>query len=90
MRMVDDYGTFEEAVAKAGSRARELAYLLRKLVAEVMPTVVEVPWPKMRMASPCLVFAFPNPLKTQVENSISHYTTVELNPLRVGRVGGRP
>jgi hypothetical protein len=51
MRTIDDYGTFETAVAKAGAPARELAYLLRKLVIEVMPNVVEVPWPKMRMAS---------------------------------------
>ena len=51
MRTIGDYGTFEDAVAKAGARARELAYQLRKLVAAVMPDVVEVPWPKMRMAS---------------------------------------
>jgi hypothetical protein len=51
VRTIDDYGTFEDAVAKAGARARELAYQLRKLVAAVMPDVVEVPWPKMRMAS---------------------------------------
>ena len=46
-----DYGTFEDAVANASDHARELASLLRKLVIRVMPEVVEVPWPKMRMAS---------------------------------------
>jgi hypothetical protein len=51
MQTVDDYGTFEDAVAKAGPKARDLAFQLRALVAEVMPNVVEVPWPKMRMAS---------------------------------------
>jgi hypothetical protein len=51
MRTIDDYGTFEDAVAKAGAHARELAYLLRKLVAKIMPEVVEVPWPRMRIAS---------------------------------------
>src|SRR5207248_11062184 len=51
MRTIDDYGTFEDAVAKAGTHARELAYQLRALVAAVMPAVVEVPWPRMRMAS---------------------------------------
>src|SRR5262245_13297350 len=51
MRTVDDYGTFEDAVAKASAHARELAYQLRKLVVNVLPNVVEVPWPKMRMAS---------------------------------------
>jgi hypothetical protein len=51
MRSIEDYGTFEDAVAKAGAPARELAYQLRALVVAVMPEVVEVPWPKMRMAS---------------------------------------
>lgn len=51
MRTIDKYGTFEDAAAKAGSQARELAYELRTLVAAVMPDVVEVPWPRMRMAS---------------------------------------
>jgi hypothetical protein len=51
MRTIDDYGTFEDAVARASPRARELAFQLRGLVAQVMPNVVEVPWPKMRMAS---------------------------------------
>ncbi len=51
MRTIDAYGTFEDAVAKAGDHARELAHQLRKLVASVLPGVVEVPWPRMRMAS---------------------------------------
>ncbi len=51
MRTIDDYGTFEEAVARAGAHARELAYELRKLIVQVMPDVVEMPWPRMRMAS---------------------------------------
>jgi hypothetical protein len=51
MRTVEDYGTFEESVAGASEHAREMAHELRQLVAKVMPDVVEVPWPKMRMAS---------------------------------------
>jgi len=51
MRTIEDYGSFEDAVAKAGSEARELAYQLRKLIVAVVPNVVEVPWPRMRMAS---------------------------------------
>lgn len=51
MRTIYDYGTFEDAVANAGPHARELAHQLRTLVAAVMPEVVEVPWPRMRMAS---------------------------------------
>ena len=51
MRTIDDHGTFEDAVARAGAHTRELASQLRALVAEVMPDVVEVPWPRLRMAS---------------------------------------
>jgi hypothetical protein len=51
MRTIDDYGTFEEAVATASDHVRDLAYQLRKLVVKVMSDVVEVPWPKLRMAS---------------------------------------
>src|SRR5438132_11097032 len=51
MRTIDDYGTFEDALARSSAHARGLAYQLRELVAEVMPNVVEVPWPKLRMAS---------------------------------------
>jgi hypothetical protein len=51
MRTIDTYGTFEDAVARAGERAREMAYQLRQLIDEVLPGVVEVPWPRMRMAS---------------------------------------
>jgi uncharacterized protein YdhG (YjbR/CyaY superfamily) len=49
--MINDYGTFEEALSKASSQARNLANGLRKLICQVMPAVVEVPWPRMRMAS---------------------------------------
>jgi hypothetical protein len=51
VRTINDYGTFEESVARGSDRARRLARQLRKLVARVMPDVVEVPWPRMRMAS---------------------------------------
>jgi hypothetical protein len=51
MRTIEDHGTFEDAVAKAGDHARKLAHQVRKLVIKVMPNVVEVPWPRMRMAS---------------------------------------
>lgn len=51
MRSINEYGTFEGAVSRAGPHARALAHQLRKLVAAVMPNVVEVPWPRMRMAS---------------------------------------
>ena len=50
MRTVDTHGTFEQVVASSTEEARELAYQLRALVVEVMPDVVEVPWPKQRVA----------------------------------------
>lgn len=51
MRTVDEYGTFEDAIAKADPVTRDLAYQVRALIVAVMPDVVEVPWPKLRMAS---------------------------------------
>ena len=51
MRTIDTYGTFEHSVAKGSDRARRLAHSLRKLVVRVMPNVVEVPWPRIRIAS---------------------------------------
>jgi hypothetical protein len=51
MRTIEDYGTFEDALASSSDPVRALAHQLRKLVVKVMPAVVEVPWPKMRMAS---------------------------------------
>lgn len=51
MRTIDDYGTFEESIARGSDHARRLAHQVRKLVAKVMPNVVEVPWPRMRIAS---------------------------------------
>jgi len=51
MQTIEDYGTFEESIASGSDLARKLAYELRNLIVKVMPNVVEVPWPKMRMAS---------------------------------------
>ncbi len=51
MRTIDQYGTFEESVTKASDHARALAHQLRALIVKIMPNVVEVPWPRMRMAS---------------------------------------
>jgi hypothetical protein len=51
MRTIEEYGTFEDALANASEQGRELAFQLRKMIVRIMPDVVEVPWPKMRMAS---------------------------------------
>ncbi len=40
---------FEEIVSRAGSQSEPLARAARALIREIMPEVVEVPWPKQRV-----------------------------------------
>jgi hypothetical protein len=49
MRSVNTYGTFEDCLGQSSSQAQKLARALRKLVAEVYPNVVEVPWPNQQV-----------------------------------------
>ena len=49
MKTVDTHGTFEEAISRSSSRMAELARLLRELILEVDPNVVEVPWPHQQI-----------------------------------------
>ena len=51
MQSIETYGTFEQAIAKADPEAQELARQARKMIIAVMPEVVEVPWPRLRIAS---------------------------------------
>ncbi len=51
MQSIETYGTFEQAIAKADPAAQDLARKLRKMIIAVMPEVVEVSWPKLRIAS---------------------------------------
>ena len=49
MQSVETHGTFDEAIAKSGAAAQEIAQRLRELIGEVYPAVVEVPWPKQHV-----------------------------------------
>lgn len=40
------HGTFEAAIAHSDANTQEVARAARKLIIEMMPHVVEVPWPK--------------------------------------------
>jgi hypothetical protein len=51
MQSIETYGTFEQAIAKANPQVQELARKARKLIVAIMPEVVEVSWPKLRIAS---------------------------------------
>ena len=50
IRTIPTYGTFEDILTVSDPRAQDLARHLRTLIAEVYPGVVEVPWPKQRVA----------------------------------------
>lgn len=41
-------GSFEEVLAGASTTVRETALALRRLIAEIMPGVTEVAWPKQK------------------------------------------
>jgi hypothetical protein len=51
MQSIETYGTFEQAISKADPQAQELARELREMIVAIMPEVVEVSWPKLRIAS---------------------------------------
>ena len=50
MKTVDTHGTFEQVLNGSSSQVREIAERLRALIVEVYPEVVEVPWPKQKIA----------------------------------------
>ncbi|HKQ53939.1 MAG TPA: DUF1801 domain-containing protein [Pyrinomonadaceae bacterium] len=49
MRSVNTYGTFEDCISQSSPQAQKLARALRKLVADVYPDAVEVPWPNQQV-----------------------------------------
>jgi hypothetical protein len=49
MKTVDTHGTFEEAISRSESQMAEIARQLRKLIIDVDPDVVEVPWPHQQI-----------------------------------------
>ena len=50
MKTIATHGTFEEVLAASTPEIRTLAQQVRTLIREVMPDVVEVPWPRQRVA----------------------------------------
>lgn len=49
MQSIETHGTFEEAIARSGAQAQDLARSVRELIAGVYPQGVEVPWPKQQV-----------------------------------------
>ena len=49
MKTIDTLGTFKDALARSNPETKKLATALRKLISEVYPKVVEVPWPKLQV-----------------------------------------
>ena len=45
MKTVSDHGTFEEALSGVGETRQAIARALRRLIGEIYPDAVEVPWP---------------------------------------------
>lgn len=49
MKSVHTSGTFKEALARSTPDSRKLAGALRKLISELCPKAVEVPWPRLQV-----------------------------------------
>ncbi len=49
MKTANAVGTFKDAIARSNPQAKQLASALRKLISEVYPKVVEVPWPRQQI-----------------------------------------
>jgi len=50
MKTIDTYGEFEDILVDFDEPVQKLARQVRALIIEVYPAVVEVPWPKQRIA----------------------------------------
>ena len=49
MKTVDTHGTFDQALSESSDQVKEIAQRLKKLIVDIYPDVVEVPWPKQRI-----------------------------------------
>lgn len=49
MKTVNTHGSFDEALSGSSSHVKEIAKRLRKLIIDLFPEVVEVPWPKQKI-----------------------------------------
>ena len=50
MQTVETHGSFDDALAGSSDQVQEIARRLRDLIVDVYPEVIEVPWPKQRIA----------------------------------------
>jgi len=49
VKTIDTSGTFKDALASSNPQTKKLAIALRKLISQVYPKVVEVPWPRLKV-----------------------------------------
>ena len=49
MKTVNTHGSFDEALSGSSGHVKEIAKRLRKLIIDLYPEVVEVPWPKQKI-----------------------------------------
>jgi hypothetical protein len=49
MKTVTTHGTFEEALYESSDQVKDIAQHLKKLIVDIYPDVVEVPWPKQHI-----------------------------------------
>ena len=50
MKTIETHGKFEEVIDDSSPEVQAIASRLRKLIIEIYPEVIEVPWPKQRIA----------------------------------------
>jgi hypothetical protein len=49
MKTVNTHGSFDEALSGSSSHVKEIAKRLRKLIIDLYPDVVKVPWPNQKI-----------------------------------------
>ena len=50
MKTIETHGTFEEVIGESNPEVQAMARYLRQLIIDIYPEVIEVPWPKQRVA----------------------------------------
>ncbi len=50
MKTIETHGTFEEVIGGSSPEVQAIARHLRKLIIEIYPEVIEVPWPNQGIA----------------------------------------
>ena len=50
MKTIETHGTFEDVIDGSNPEVQAISRYLRQLIIEIYPEVIEVPWPKQRIA----------------------------------------